>query len=97
MTFSGGTDATPAFEEALNLIQEEDFKKADILFISDFVMSEIDEDLEESIELAQNNKTSFHSLTIGKNSNQRVLDVFDNHWFYHPNDLGSLVRNMRAI
>lgn len=97
MTFSGGTDATPAFEEALNLIQREDFKKADILFISDFVMSEIGEDLEEVIESAQNNKTSFHSLSIGKNSNQNILDMFDNHWVYNPNELGNLVRNISVI
>ena len=97
MSFSGGTDATPAFEHALNLIQEEDFRKADILFISDFVMSEIEDELEDLIEEAQSNKTSFHSLTIGSSGNKKVLDIFDNHWVYNPNDLGNLVREIKKI
>lgn len=97
MSFSGGTDATPAFEETLNLIQGEDFRKADILFISDFVILEIEDELEDLIEEAQSNKTSFHSLTIGSSGNNKVLDIFDNHWIFQPNDLKSLVKDLRKF
>lgn len=97
MSFSGGTDAAPAFEQALNLIQEEDFRKSDILFISDFVMSEIEDELGDLIKGAQSNETSFHSLIIGSSGNNKVLDIFDNHWVYQADDLSSLVREIKKI
>lgn len=97
MSFKGGTDATPAFEEALNMIEEEDFRKADVLFISDFVMSEIEEELEEKIEVVKKNKTSFHSLQIGSTGNSKAINIFDNNWVYNPNDLESLVKQISKI
>jgi len=38
MSFHGGTDASPALREALRMLETEDYKKADIVIVSDFVM-----------------------------------------------------------
>ncbi|GBU25781.1 hypothetical protein R83H12_02439 [Fibrobacteria bacterium R8-3-H12] len=38
MSFCGGTDAMPAMEEALRKLKTEDYKKADVVMVSDFVM-----------------------------------------------------------
>ena len=42
MSFHGGTDAAPAMEHALEMLQSESFRRADVLVISDFVMPELD-------------------------------------------------------
>lgn len=41
MSFHGGTDASPALEEALRMLNTNDYKEADVLMISDFVMSSL--------------------------------------------------------
>jgi uncharacterized protein with von Willebrand factor type A (vWA) domain len=97
ISFNGGTDATLALEEALNMLEEEDFKKADVLFVSDFVMHEFEDEMKVKIENAQQNRTSFHSLTIGSTGNNNATNIFDNQWVYNPNDVGDLIRKMKAI
>lgn len=48
-SFHGGADASPAFREAIKKIQTEEFSKADVLIISDFIMNRIKRDLENKI------------------------------------------------
>jgi uncharacterized protein with von Willebrand factor type A (vWA) domain len=43
MSFHGGTDATPAMKGALRMLEAEDYKKADVIVVSDFVMSGFNE------------------------------------------------------
>ena len=81
-SFHGGTDAAPALQEALRMLDTENYKKADVLMISDFVMGNLGNDLTSSIQERQNEGTEFHSLVIASSGNQRVIDVFDNNWVY---------------
>ena len=97
MSFNGGTDASPALEEALHKLNSENFKKADILMISDFIMSELSDELMNKIIEAKKNKTKFHSLVIGDNQNPEVIKEFDSNWIYDPknkNSITALVKNI---
>lgn len=100
MSFNGGTDAAPAMREALRQLQSNDYKKADVLMISDFVMPSFDKQTQEQIKTAKESKTKFHSLVIGTSQNQSVIADFDNNWFYNPDRQDSiliLVKNLNEL
>jgi uncharacterized protein with von Willebrand factor type A (vWA) domain len=64
MSFDGGTDAAPALNEAMRMLETEDYKQADIVMVSDFEMNVFDAKTKEKIRAAKGNKTKFHSLLI---------------------------------
>jgi uncharacterized protein with von Willebrand factor type A (vWA) domain len=100
MSFRGGTDAAPSVHAALKQLETEDYKKADVLMISDFVMPKFASELSAEIQKARNNKTKFHSLVIGNSSNKNVIADFDNNWVYDPNNRKSMitfVENLKRI
>ncbi|HXH18554.1 MAG TPA: VWA domain-containing protein [Chitinophagales bacterium] len=100
MSFHGGTDASPAMHEALRMLGTEDYKKADVLVISDFVMPAFDKTVQEQIAKAKENKTKFHSLVIGSSQNQNVIKEFDSNWLYNPNakdNVLTLVKNLSTL
>lgn len=88
MSFDGGTDVTPAMSEALTMLQTNDYREADVLMVSDFVMFEIRQEILQRIKREQQKDTYFHSLTIGNKANPEVVDAFDNCWVYHPEKRG---------
>ncbi len=89
MSFYGGTDATMALTEAIRQLGTNAYADADILMVSDFIMSRLDLDIENSIKYHQQNQnTQFHCLVIGKESNENVLKVFDTNWKYDPEEKG---------
>lgn len=94
MSFSGGTDATLAFHEALRQLGTNDYEDADILMVSDFIMSKLRVDIQEQIRHHQQNKnTQFHSLTLSEEANLNVLAAFDTNWVYDPKERG-IIRAM---
>lgn len=100
MSFHGGTDATPAMREALRMLTTEDYKKADVIMLSDFVMSAFDKTTQEQILKAKENKTKFHSLVVGNSQNPATIADFDNNWFYdtnNPNSILTLVKNLNNL
>ena len=100
MSFDGGTDVTPAMSEALTMLQTNDYREADVLMVSDFVMFEIRQEILERIKREQQKDTYFHSLTIGNKANPEVVDAFDNCWVYHPEERGiyrQLAKNLQEI
>lgn len=84
MSFHGGTDAAPALIEAISMLQTKDYKEADVLMISDFVMFELREDIVKKIRQEQAKDTRFHSLAISKKANPEIVHHFDNNWQYNP-------------
>ncbi len=82
MSFDGGTDVTPALSSALDMLQTNDYRQADVLMISDFIMFGIRQEILDRIQREQHRGTQFHSLTISNKANREVLQVFDNTWFY---------------
>jgi uncharacterized protein with von Willebrand factor type A (vWA) domain len=100
MSFYGGTEADPSVSEALKQLETANFRRADVLMISDFVMPSFDEITKQKIKKAKENKTKFHSLVIGKSQNKRLIADFDNNWVYDPNNAESmltLVQNLKKI
>ena len=86
MSFHGGTDAVPALKHSLELLSEKEWKNADVLMISDFVMQSLDNDIKAQIESAQENNTNFHSLVIGTSGNNGAINGFNHNWFYDANN-----------
>jgi len=100
MSFHGGTDAGPAMHEALNQLETKEYKKADVLMISDFVMPAFNERTGQQIKKAKAQKTIFHSLVIGESQNRQVIEEFDHNWFYNKNDdsgIATLVKGLSEI
>ncbi|MDR1866932.1 MAG: VWA domain-containing protein [Treponema sp.] len=97
MSFNGGTDAIPAMQEALRMLEHEDYRKADIIMVSDFIMLGFDKQTQEKIKTAREHKTRIHSLIIGNTINTNTVKEFDSNWMYNPRDKGSLVQLIKNI
>lgn len=86
MSFHGGTDATPALKHAVKMLSENEWKNADVLMISDFVMQTLDNDIKTQIESAQKDNTNFYSLVIGSSGNNAAINCFNHNWVYDANN-----------
>ena len=81
-SFHGGTDVAPALFEAVAKMESEEFSKADLLVISDFVLSINDEHLRDTIAEQKQNENRFYALSIGRARIDSVDDLFDLQWNY---------------
>ena len=101
MSFYGGTDATLALHEAIRQLGTHDYQDADVLMVSDFIMSKTNEDVLAQFRHHQQNKnTQFHCLILGDDVNENVLSYFDTNWVYDPKEKGiirSLTRGFQHI
>jgi uncharacterized protein with von Willebrand factor type A (vWA) domain len=97
MSFDGGTDVTPAMSAALTMIQTNDYKDADVLMVSDFVMFDIREDILLRMQQEQQKGTKFHCLTLSDKSNYRVIEQFDNYWVYDPETRGIMKTLLEVV
>lgn len=98
MSFYGGTDATLALYEALRQLKGNDYRDADVLMISDFVMYKIDRDvLDEVAYFQQNQGTEFHSLALADEANASLLARFDTNWVYDPKTKGVIRELTRGL
>lgn len=86
MSFNGGTDASPALKHAVQMLQKDGYKNADVLMISDFVMGSLPDDLVKSIEEEKKKNTDFYSLVIGSSGNQGTIACFNHNWVYDTAD-----------
>jgi uncharacterized protein with von Willebrand factor type A (vWA) domain len=97
MSFHGGTDATPAMLEALKMLKTKDYKKADVIMVSDFVMPGFSEQTTNQIIAAKEDKTKFHSLVIGDSGNKNTINEFDTNWAYNTNNKDCVLQLIRDI
>ena len=86
MSFNGGTDSAPALAHSLKLLEQNEWKAADVLMVSDFVMNALPPQLEEQIRRQQEEGTGFYSLVIGHSAYQGALRCFNENWNYDPAD-----------
>ncbi|MDD2260405.1 MAG: hypothetical protein PHR89_04985 [Bacilli bacterium] len=85
MSFHGGTDVAPALYEGIRMMSESDYKKADLLVISDFVIYGLSSDIASLCKKQKQEENRFFALCIGSFGTQRVEDgVFDQSWTYDP-------------
>ena len=101
MSFNGWTeDAPAALERSIELLQQNSWKNADVLTISDMIMVDFSEKMKSDIKKQQEEKTKFYSLVIGSSGNSNVIDVFDENWSYDTesgDSMRHLVRHIHSI
>lgn len=98
MSFHGGTDVAPALGAAVHRIHQQQYHKADVLMISDFVMSHLSADTSEKMRLAREKfGAKFLSLCIGRSPNTQILHQFDQQWHYDPNNPQNLLQLLQKI
>lgn len=81
-SFHGGTDLRPALASALETLEREAFRNADVLVISDFRIPKIADRFITRIKDQQGRGTLFHSLTIARGAVNDPLNIFDNSWLF---------------
>jgi uncharacterized protein with von Willebrand factor type A (vWA) domain len=85
MSFHGGTDVAPALDKALQVMQEDAYRNADALIISDFIMAGLPKDTLERIGRQRSDGNRFHSLVIGDcYMTERLKSLFDQEWVFDP-------------
>jgi uncharacterized protein with von Willebrand factor type A (vWA) domain len=100
MSFHGGTDAMMAMKKSLEMLETKNYKKADVVMISDFEMDDLHGNMKEQIQKARQNKTKFHSIAIGNNGNKSLIEKFDHKWQYNPHnkkDMLTLLKNIGKL
>jgi uncharacterized protein with von Willebrand factor type A (vWA) domain len=97
MSFHGGTDAALAVHEAIRMLETEYYKKADVIVVSDFVMSGFDEATKNQIITTKKNKTKFHNLVIGDSGNKNTIEEFDSNWVYNTNNRDCILQLVKDI
>lgn len=94
-SFHGGTDLSLALDASLQKLEEDDFRDADVLIISDFVMYKLDAELQRRMEYRRiNRNTKFYGLIISDEPNEDVTGVFDRVWRYEDN-LRGVIEDLR--
>ncbi|MFQ1048175.1 VWA domain-containing protein, partial [Avibacterium paragallinarum] len=94
-SFQGSTDVELALNYALDLLQQENYEKADILVISDFEIHQFTPKMQNKIAAQKQKKTKFNALVISKYRSfgisdyeqiyqHSLLSFFDNQWLYSP-------------
>ena len=83
-SFHGGTDLAPALYEAIRKMDSEGYSKADLLVISDFVLSIQDDHLRANVANQRLKENHFYALSIGQFRMESIDDVFDQQWNYDP-------------
>lgn len=85
MSFHGGTDVAPAINHALDVMDKSEYEKADLLVISDFIMSSMPSVLLEKIQAQKVRGNNFYSLVVGSHfMTERMKNLFDQEWIYDP-------------
>lgn len=91
-TFKGGTDLGKVLNHAVELMQGEQYKNADLLVISDFIAPKQEQEIVERVESLRGRYNRFHSLCLSKYGNPEVLGLFDTQWRYHPSLVGQFIK-----
>lgn len=100
MSFDGGTDANPALRHAIEMLNTEKWKKADVLMVSDFIMNKLDDSVVQGMKMHRKSKCKFYSLAVTSQVPKKTLDYFDSNWIY---DVGrtdatrNLVKQLNSI
>ena len=90
LSFNGGTDPIPALRHAIKTMNTENYKKSDLLFVSDFVFNEFREEDYKLAEAQKKNENRFYSLIIGNTPMFNVgKSLFDYNWSY-DSSMGSV-------
>lgn len=96
-SFNGGTDASPALEKSLELMQTNEWKNADVLAVTDGEMGGFSAKLISDVNAQKEKKSKFYLLEVGYSGNPEVIKVFDEHWQYDTNARDAMRHLVRKI
>lgn len=96
-SFHGGTDADPAFYKALDMLQDENYEKADVMIASDFIMPSVSSETQKKMGHAKGLGTRFHALAVGSSQYVEPITDFDYVWNYEPHNPKALLRQIECI
>lgn len=83
LSFHGGTDPVPALRHSIKTMNTENYKKSDLLFISDFVFNGFTDEDYKLVSEQKKNENRFYSLIIGSTPMFNVgKSLFDYNWCY---------------
>lgn len=85
MSFRGGTDVAPALDHALAIMEQDTYAHADLLIVSDFIMSTLPDSMQARIDRRRLDGNKFHSLVVDNCYMTHPLkSLFDNEWIVDP-------------
>ncbi|WFG96837.1 two-component regulator system yiem receptor component protein [Spiroplasma citri] len=85
-SFAGDTNVEPALEHTLTVMDSNEYFNADLLLISDFLISDLSPELITKINLLKQRRNRFHAIVIGTMGAENVETIFNNAWIYDPRD-----------
>lgn len=91
-TFHGGTDLDLAMEKAIEQMNGERYKNADLIVLSDFIAPKQNEEILQQVQALKERKNRFHAVTLSRYGNPELMSMFDHCWHYHPHLLGRLMK-----
>jgi uncharacterized protein with von Willebrand factor type A (vWA) domain len=98
MSFYGGTYAEPVMQEVFSTLSDiENYKKADVIIVSDFEMGDFKEETIKQINIAKEKKTKFHGLAIGNTGNKKIIEELDIKWMYDTNSGDCVLQLVKDI
>lgn len=84
-SFHGGTDVAPAISDGLTKMATAEYKNADMLIISDFVMASLPQTLLDDMSVLREQGNKFNSLVVDSCfMEHRLKSIFDTEWVYDP-------------
>ncbi|MDR2104978.1 MAG: VWA domain-containing protein [Deferribacteraceae bacterium] len=86
-SFHGGTDFYPALNAALEMALTDEYQLADILLISDFVVPELNENLQKKISEIKDNENRIISIAITNENSAAIDNNFDIAYVFNPNSM----------
>ncbi|MCG8475770.1 MAG: VWA domain-containing protein [Cytophagales bacterium] len=89
-SFHGGTSLLAPLERALELLQQPDYQKADLLIITDGQHPKLQEKTIRNIRMAQQRKNRFFHMAIAGHAYKPSQRIFDEDWHVHPAQPDSL-------
>ncbi len=90
--FHGGTDLQPVLMHAIELMQGERYRNADLVVLSDFIAPKQSQAMEDQVAELKKRHNRFHAISLSKYGNPQLMSLFDHCWAYHPNLVGRLMK-----
>lgn len=96
-SFHGGTDLRKALTVAIETLERQEYRHADVLVVSDFRVPKIADRFLERINRQHHRGTLFHSLTVAAKPVIDPLHIFDTSWLFNTESGRMAPESLRAI
>ncbi|KGK17937.1 protein viaA [Vibrio navarrensis] len=91
-TFHGGTAFEPVLLKSIELMNDEKYRNADLVVLSDFIAPRQSEEMLAKVEQLKLQQNRFHAVSLSKYGNPELMSMFDHCWSYHPSLVGRLMK-----